>query len=139
MNLIPMRSALSCIRKWLGGESRMCLNTSQTASPTPLIESGWKQFDGGGTSLSFSVQKLRGRHTVPLDKWLKADTGQQLRSGTGATYPSGFHIYADEMKSGGRRVYYRQAHAKGRQDAHPCVIAAEMYVPSDPEGWPPLD
>lgn len=139
MSLTRVRSALSWCRRWLGVEPFMCLNTTKDVEPTPLIESGWKEFGGSQAAPQFPWNKLRGKNEVPLNSWITADTGTKLKANSGRTYASGFHVYTGEkQKSNWRRVYFRRMHAEGDQD-YPTIVAQELFVPSDPDGWPPLE
>lgn len=120
----------------------MCLDTiSHPALPaTTMVQSGWKQFGGSFTRPNFQSSALKAKMEVPLDQWLTAD--EQSISYGGGKYTSGFHIYEDETQfknnqSAYRRVYFRQAHTKGKQDSKTVLVAREMYVPSDPNAWPP--
>lgn len=137
-------TVLSCFRLWLAGEETMCLDyvNERITTPVALIQSGWKVFHGSGNKLHFQVQSFKGSNAVIFDKWLVAEgttaTGSEhLRGGA---YPAGFHIYEDETEVKGksvRRVYYRNVLVRGTQ-YEKLVVAKEMYVPSDPDGWPPL-
>lgn len=123
----------------------MCLSTvkDKNVDLSGCIVSGWKDFAGTASAPEFQVygvKHLLGRaKKVPLDKWFEADK-QQIASDDSELYDSGFHIYSDDGKrpnSASRRVYYRLVEVLGTQDGHEVIIAREMYVPSDPDGWPP--
>lgn len=118
----------------------MCLeNVTRRPTPTTLIESGWKEFNGRSI-LQFKSVQLRGSYDVPLDQWITAEEKKV------SSYTSGFHVYSDErqlrrngsVESQYRRVYFRNAHTVGIQDNKTISVAKEMYVPSDPDAWPPL-
>jgi hypothetical protein len=119
----------------------MCLATvsEQIGKPTTLIQSGWKRFDSGLLGKpKFENFTLKGSRSVPLDEWLVAEGG----TAKGSNYTAGFHIFEDEkekLPSDKRRVYYRKVHARGRDRALTTVVAQEMYVPSDPDAWPPQE
>jgi hypothetical protein len=122
----------------------MCLDTvTEKIEPVALIESGWKTFNHSGETYN-SGEKLRFRHysfagtkEVPTDKWITAE-GKEISMSRG-NYPAGFHVYSDEKQkaSNWRRIYYRNVQARGHQDGKMIVIAREIYVPTDPDGWPP--
>jgi hypothetical protein len=122
----------------------MCLSkVTVTPAPSDLIVDGWKEFGLKGTKLAF--QNVSG--TVETDKWMQASesgapTG--LRADDGQKYKAGFHAYFDEREAKRfsvtfRRVYLRNITCIGDQDGRKCVVAQEMYVPSDPDAWPPLE
>jgi hypothetical protein len=117
----------------------MCLSKIEHTyvRPSGLIVDGWKQFSGTKSAPEFSVMK--GAGAVKLDEWMQA-SGPQIRSDYGEDYAAGFHVYADEPKQpqGYRRVYVRGVTCSGRQSNDTrCLIAQELYVPSDPNAWPP--
>jgi hypothetical protein len=122
----------------------MCLDsvTEKIDKPTTLIQSGWKEFQGNRAQPRFAAYAFKGSRDVPLDKWIAAEV-QEIKVSTFKKYDAGFHIFEDEeektLPSVKRRVYYRKAHTRGRQNRSTVVIAAEMYVPSDPDAWPPQD
>jgi hypothetical protein len=125
----------------------MCLSSVTTRlEPTTMVQSGWKKFRGYEAyksctpSLRFEAYAFQGSETVPLDKWIAAEV-KEVKISTFKKYDAGFHIYEDEKENlpGKRRVYFRKAHTRGIQDGLTVVIAAEMYVPSDPDDWPPKD
>jgi hypothetical protein len=120
----------------------MCLSKVTTTydKPSDLIVDGWKEFSGKGNSLSFSAMG----GTVALDVWLQASasTAKDLTATDGKKYKVGFHIYAGDVferysSYRYRRVYLRRITCIGDQDGKKCVIAQELYVPSDPDAWPP--
>jgi hypothetical protein len=122
----------------------MCLSIvkDKFGKPSSLIQSGWKDFGGAGTSLTFASFQFKGSRDVPLDKWLTAEGGKVKG---GADYLAGFHVYEDEveLKKANKmprltHVYYRHVHTRGEQDGLKIVVARELYVPSDPDAWPPL-
>jgi hypothetical protein len=137
----------------------MCLTTVKEIYETPstLIVDGWKEFDGSGKNIFFQNFPFNRRREVPLDKWLVAEVNLStdsstdsstdrgvIRSDDGKEYPAGFHVYADELelKKQGRmeryrRVFVRKVSSFGTQGDLHVVIASEMYVPSEPNGWPP--
>lgn len=116
----------------------MCLDRGSVLQvlPNTLIQSGWKVFIGNiPAEFRFENQRLRGEGTVPLDRWIVAE-----RNNVGE-YFSGFHIYEDETESGVggkmRRVYYRKAEWRGKQNGKTVIVAQEMFVPRHPDDWPP--
>jgi hypothetical protein len=122
----------------------MCLAdvTERIDSPTTLILSGWKSFNGSISAPVFSAMVWKGQKAVPLDQWITAEGDKIEMGGWGKGYKAGFHVYADErqlkdIRDSVRRVYYRLLHTYGVQDKHTVIVAKELYVPSDPEGWPP--
>ena len=121
----------------------MCLTKviSSPAKVSDLIVDGWKEFGGGRKSLTFA--NMTG--DVALDKWLFANLIRppiKIRASDGKEYEAGFHVYAEESDLRNRyrlrRVYYRRVTCVGEQDGSKCVIAQEMYVPSNQDSWPPL-
>ncbi len=121
----------------------MCLDYGHfKVEPSTLIQSGWKDFGSAtfGSKLRFDNFQYKGSKDVPLNKWITAE-GDKV---SGADYRAGFHIYEDEKELNGsgknskRRVYYRNAHTRGRQSSLTVIVAQEMYVPSNPDDWPPL-
>jgi hypothetical protein len=117
----------------------MCLSnvTEKYDHPSSLIVDGWKDFSGTDTKPRFQAQTLAGHREVPLDQWLKAE-GVDIKADDGKRYELGFHVYTDEPKSSTRRrVFTRFISARGDQGQEKIAIAREMYVPSDPNGWPP--
>lgn len=116
----------------------MCLSKIEVAydKPSDLIVDGWKAFIGTGPKLTLSYMG-----SVALDTWLTASAANApngIKGDDGKTYKAGFHAYIDSPRySGYRRVYLRKITCAGEQDGKKCVIAQEMYVPSDPNGWPP--
>lgn len=121
----------------------MCLDSiTENLTPTAMIQSGWKEFSGSRSDPQFWACNYKGKDDVPLDKWISAEKKPVAISGwRGIKYESGFHIYTDEtqlkLRGNKRRVYFRNAHTCGPQDSLTVVIAQEMYVPSDPDDWPP--
>lgn len=114
----------------------MCLTkiTTTYAKPSDLILDGWKEF----TIPPFKFQNFGGM--VTLNAWLKAEeveAPKEIKASDGKKYQAGFHIYTKERKYRGRRVYYRRVTCIGDQDGDECVIALEMYVPSNQDDWPP--
>jgi hypothetical protein len=125
-------------------EPSMCLEmiTKRVEDPSCIV-SGWKRFKGTAAEPHFDVYAFSGSSKVPLDKWIHAEEEKLSVPGSYATYTSGFHVFSDEQetnKSGKifRRVYYRGVEVIGRQDGYEVAIARQMYVPSDPDAWPPL-
>lgn len=121
----------------------MCLSkiNSILDKPSDLIVDGRKVFSGTAQSLKF--ENMGG--VVDMDVWLQASTSvaKELTASDGKTYKVGFHVYADESEAKRitprtRRVYMRRITCVGDQDGKECLIAQEMYVPSDPDAWPPL-
>ncbi len=119
----------------------MCLQsiTTKFDKPSSVILSGWKHFSGTKQSPMFQHFGLDKDMTVPLDRWLRAQGSfiDDNRSG----YEVGFHIYENEKEFKDdktlRRVYYRNVHTRGTDSNVTTIVAREMYVPSDPEAWPP--
>lgn len=121
----------------------MCLSriTESYDLPCPMITDGWKQFSGTEAKPRFSSYTVNGQSDVPLDKWIIASQDRApsgVRASDGNMYEAGFHVYANEPKStkGYRRVFVRNITCRG-EDGQETIIAREMYVPSDPNGWPP--
>jgi hypothetical protein len=119
------------------------------SNPSSVITDGWKEFRVvNGKKLEFATFSLDGKSVasgtgmeVPMDKWIKASSISVLASDKNY-YSSGFHVYTDETAKSHthmarRRVYIRKVKTKGLQEGEECLIADEMYVPSDPNGWPP--
>lgn len=115
----------------------MCLDTirEEYETPSEVVVDGWKTFNARSGDL-FSQQT---GDKIVLDKWLQAKESPVHMGGK--SYTSGFHIFMDEeqakKKGYRRRVYARKITILGTQEGIECVIAKEMYVPSDPDGWPP--
>jgi hypothetical protein len=122
----------------------MCLTkvVNTYDKPSGLIVDGWKEFNfsGRGSLGLLKFQNFGG--TVKQDVWLQANEvmpTEEITASDGKKYKAGFHIYADEGKPRGcRRVYLRHITSAGDQSGNDCVVAQEMYVPSDPDAWPPL-
>jgi hypothetical protein len=107
--------------------------------PSDLIVNAWKEFDGS-KPVTLSFTNFGG--TVKLDTWLVASEVKppiNITASDGKTYRAGFHAYAAERASRRitRRVYLRKITCIGDQDGSKAVVAQEMYVPTDPDGWPP--
>ena len=123
----------------------MCLSAIKESydQPSPLITDGWKVFNGTDLRPLFQSRVLGGSAEVPLDKWLRAEGVRDIPADDGNFYRPGFHAYSNEDQLNGkswfRRVFLRQITCLGRQDGKDCVVAQEMYVPSDPNGWPPKE
>lgn len=123
----------------------MCLESvSATINPTTLIQSGWKEFNGTQARPCFETYAFNGSRDVPLNKWITAEGNHPITVSQwhkGKSYDPGFHIYEDENElttlHRKRRVYYRNVHTRGQDRSKTVVIAREMYVPSDPDAWPP--
>lgn len=113
----------------------MCLDSvTRSLATSSLVESGFKRFTDSKDGLCFENVGLRGKSTVPLDQWI---TAEEKNIGS---YTSGFHIYVREKEHSEknlRRVYFRRAHTRGRQGGKTIDVAREMFVPSDPDAWPP--
>jgi len=120
----------------------MCLHhiQEQYDNPSNVIISGWKRFVS--FPLRFENFKNKGTSEVPLDQWIDAEEKEINTGYSGKNYKTGFHVYEDEeqakKKSATRRVYIRKVHTKGTEDSVTVLVAQEMYVPSDPNAWPPL-
>lgn len=123
----------------------MCLSTVKEIydNPSTCIVDGWKEL--GSTGSPRVQMAINGRYDVPLDKWVKA-TDEHAKSGIKASdntiYQPGFHVYSDETEfrkkdSTMRRVFVRNITCLGTQDGKHVIIAQEMYIPSDLNGWPP--
>lgn len=123
----------------------MCLSKVEESYDIPctLIVDGWKQFGGTETAPQFSAFMWKGKRAVPLDKWITAtdENAKSVRADDRTDYEPGFHVWAEEpkKKAGYTRVFVRRITTMGAQDGQKCVIAREMYVPSDPNGWPPKE
>jgi hypothetical protein len=123
----------------------MCLDsiTEELKDPTELVMCGWKEFNTNGRGdLTFQNQQFKKSNVVPLNEWITAE-GPKLELSWRRNYKAGFHIYCDEVElkkknRSVRRVYYRGVETIGEQSSLGVVIARQMYVPSDPDGWPPL-
>lgn len=125
----------------------MCLSSVKETydSPSTLIVDGWKEFAGTSTKPQFQNFPHAGSTTVQLDTWLEITGTEKIVAGDGKKYDAGFHAYSDEkdlkMDRAStrpyRRVFLRRITCLGMQELNKCVIAQEMYVPSDPNGWPP--
>ena len=119
----------------------MCLDTIKEKNdiPSTMIMSGWKQFNGSGRSLRFQNMPINSNYDVPLDEWIKAE--KKTVSGNGFSYESGFHVYTEEKELNKqysyRHVYIRKIKTVGIQSSMTVAVAEEMYVPSDPDDWPP--
>src|SRR5206468_7330421 len=112
--------------------------------PSALIIDGRKEFNGSRSKPHFTNYDLRGKREVPLDEWISAETAQQIRASDGVNYESGFHVYEGDTrelnKSPYRRVFVRFVTARGDGGRdRKVVIAREMFVPIDENGWPPKD
>ena len=124
----------------------MCLSSVKEtySNPSSVITDGWKEFTSSVGKLFFHTYGLDGgfddaAREVPMDKWIKA-AEISVTAGDYKQYTSGFHVYTNGKNAAGvsrRRVYIRRVKAKGLQGDEECLIANEMYVPSDPNGWPP--
>lgn len=115
----------------------MCLDAGHhKVESSTLIQSGWKKFNGYEPDLMFEAMSFGGAKRVPLDKWITAE-GKGVQAIP--SYDAGFHIYEDEKETrpGNRRVYYRNVHRRGRQSGCTVIVAKEIYVPSNPDDWPP--
>jgi hypothetical protein len=122
----------------------MCLSSVVQAytQPHALIEGAWKELVGRDAAPRF----VNFGGFVPLDKWLRAEEihpPQDIEAGDGKKYEAGFHVYTEEALRGRararrRRVYVRRVTCVGRQDGDDAMVAQELYVPSDPEAWPPM-
>jgi hypothetical protein len=118
----------------------MCLSKIEAVidQPSDLIVDGWKEFDGSKPALSFT--NFGG--VLKMDTWLVASEVQppmNITASDGKTYKAGFHAYAEEgaWRRAPRRVYLRKITCIGEQDNKKVVVAEELYVPTDPNGWPP--
>ena len=114
----------------------MCLDAGvKQVTPNTLIQSGWKVFIGSQGAPRFENQQWNNEGHVPLDRWITAE-----RRSVGA-YTSGFHIYEDETETQKdqrmRPVFYRKVEFRGRQSGKSVVVAQEMFVPRNPDDWPP--
>jgi hypothetical protein len=124
----------------------MCLSkvTESYEPPCSVITDGWKDIDPKKPSLQFTIN---GKSAVPLDVWISATAehakdggGGKIKADDGILYEPGFHAYAEEPKKGKKtRVFLRNILCQGEQDYQKVVVAREMYIPSDPNGWPPKD
>lgn len=123
----------------------MCLEKikEQYDNPSEVVLSGYKVFSGTTSAPCFANQHLKGNNWVPLDKWIVAEP-TSIKATCGTKYDTGFHVYTEEpqkIKSNhqgeARRVYMRKVHTLGEQSNLETVIAQELYVPSNPNAWPP--
>ena len=119
----------------------MCLSSvsEQYDQPSSFIQDGWKKFGGSVKNPEFENQTLRGYRGVPLNQWLKADNSTMILATDNTEYELGFHVWPEESegRSGRRRVFVRYLTTRGMQSNEEVVIARELYVPSDPNSWPP--
>lgn len=113
-------------------------------NPSPIIQSGYKLFKGASSSLEFEAMVHKSKKEVPLDQWLTAEESS-VRADDSRNYTAGFHAFTNEAEvkraswaagRTGRRVYLRKVHTFGTQGGE-VIVAKEMYVPSNPDGWPP--
>jgi hypothetical protein len=118
--------------------------------PSTFITDGWKSFSRGSVSgkLSFEQFSVNGTREVPMDKWIQADGSQtkngQIQSSDGSTYMAGFHVFSEESEvkkdtAKMTRVFVRKVSCSGIDRGKKAVIAQEIFVPSDPNGWPPQE
>jgi hypothetical protein len=117
--------------------------------PSTFITDGWKSFSRTGTGkLSFEQYPVGSTREVPLDKWIQADGSQakngQIQASDGSTYMAGFHVFSEESEvkrdaTRMTRVFVRKVSCSGIDRGKKAVIAQEIYVPSDPNGWPPQE
>jgi hypothetical protein len=121
----------------------MCLDSikEQNDRPSTMIMSGWKEFNGSGKNLQFQNMILNGKPDVSLDEWIVAEK-KPITANDGKKYETGFHAYTDEKELSNyntkyRHVYMRKVMTIGKQGSLTVAIAEEMYVPSDPNDWPP--
>ena len=122
----------------------MCLSTVKETydNPSKVIVDGWKNIDASKPRFQLAVN---GSLDIPKDKWITATSeheksGQGIKADDGIRYEPGFHAYADEKELKGKghvRVFLRGVSCLGSQDGKQVIIAREMYLPSDPNGWPP--
>lgn len=122
----------------------MCLDyiKEQNDNPSAVITSGWKEFNGSGKSLQFQNMILNGQPGVPLDEWIKAEKKPVHSNSDIKSYVTGFHVYTEEEEikrnsKSYRHVYIRKIQTIGTQNNLTVAVAEEMYVPSDPNDWPP--
>jgi hypothetical protein len=120
----------------------MCLHSikERNDNPSTMIISGWKEFNGSGKSLRFQNQTLNLKYDVPLDKWITAEK-KAVKGSPSVSYESGFHVWINEKELGSnykyRRVYIRKIQTIGVQGGLTVAVADEIYVPSNPDDWPP--
>lgn len=119
----------------------MCLSSVKEIydPPSDLIVDGWKNFKGGANKPEFSMQTHGGKSDVPLDVWIRAEATATIMADDKKDYVPGFHVYCDDHagSTGYRRVFLRRVTCSGLQGSLKVVIAQEMYVPSNQDGWPP--
>jgi hypothetical protein len=124
----------------------MCLSKiiESYDNPSALITDGRKQFSGTNLKPEFQSYSIHGKKSVPFDEWIKADTSQQIKASDGNDYEAGFHVYEEDTKETNtapyRRVFVRYVTARGDEgysSNRKVLIAREMFVPSDQNGWPP--
>ena len=115
----------------------MCLDTVEREVKSSIVHSGYKRFLSGPTFESF---KMKAGAKVPQDRWIKAEGPSSINANDGRKYPAYFHIYETENGTLSRtRVFFRKLKCVGKQAGEKVYIAEEMYVPSDPNGWPPIE
>ena len=121
----------------------MCLDIvkEQNESPSSMIMSGWKDFGKYGSDLEFKIISLNNSKKVPRDQWIIAEK-VNINATDGSKYDTGFHVWIDENEakknnSGLTHVYIRKVGTLGIQEGLTVAIAEEMYVPSNPNDWPP--
>lgn len=124
----------------------MCLAkvTESYEPPCPMITDGWKELGSDPKNPSVGMT-VNGKSAMPLDTWITA-TNEHAKTGIKASdgniYEPGFHVYANEPTSAydkktQRRVFVRNITCRGTDRSCETLIAREMYIPSDPNGWPP--
>lgn len=121
----------------------MCLTkvTEIYDDPSALVTDGWKSIDAKKPRFQF---KVSGSTDIPFDQWITA-TNEHAKNGVkaddGNVYEPGFHAYAEEKelkgKPGYQRIFLRNITCLGVQDGLKVIVAREMYLPSDKNGWPP--
>lgn len=120
----------------------MCLNSvTNSNANSKIIHSGYKEFYGTDKKPEFATYPMKAGKQVPLDKWIRAEGIKEIAN-DGKEYPALFHIYEETDPKSFRkrtRVFFRGLKVVGLQGSEKCYIAEEMYVPSDPNGWPPIE
>jgi hypothetical protein len=125
----------------------MCLSIVKETydNPSGLIMDAWKEFGGTARKPTFQQFTIAKSADVPLDKWITATDehtpGKKITALDSKPYAPGFHVFYNEQElkemGGLRRVFVRKITCLGIQTSKQVVVAQEMFVPSDPNGWPP--
>jgi hypothetical protein len=119
----------------------MCLEKVKERNDVPsmTIISGWKDFGNYRSGLEFRNISLNNSKKVEMDKWIIAEK-KTINATDGTKYDTGFHVWTEEKELTSKNlthVYIRKISTIGIQEGLTVAIAEEMYVPSDPNDWPP--